>query len=138
MCSGLFVAGRAIAVNPHASAAIAISSTLSSVSVPCSQSSSTQSKPNAPIISTICGDGIITDTPNAGSPAASLAFMRLGFISAVALRKLGSPDPLRWFVGNSRSRPSKRERRKNSSVAAVITGSMPSSRITSLTCTISW
>jgi hypothetical protein len=65
---------------PQASAAIAISSTLSSVSVPCSQSSSTQSKPAAPIISTICGEGIITDTPNTGSPARSFSFIRFGFI----------------------------------------------------------
>jgi len=43
----LRVGGRAIGVIPQASAAIAISSTLSSVSVPCSQSSSTQSKPAA-------------------------------------------------------------------------------------------
>ena len=87
MCSALRVAGRAIAVMPLASAAIAISSTLSSVSVPCSQSSSTQSKPNAPSISTICGEGIMTDTPNTGSPARSFSFMRFVFISFSVARE---------------------------------------------------
>ena len=80
MCSGLLVTGRAMAVIPEASAAIAISSTLSSVSVPCSQSSSTQSKPAAAIISTICGDGIITETPKTGSPARSFSFIGLRFM----------------------------------------------------------
>jgi hypothetical protein len=80
MCSGLLVTGRAIAVMPDASAAIAINSTLSSVSVPCSQSSSTQSKPAAATISTICGDGIITETPNTGSPARSFSFIAFLFI----------------------------------------------------------
>src|SRR5688572_26774107 len=93
MCSGLFVIGRAIAVMPQASAAIAISSTLSSVSVPCSQSSSTQSKPAAPIISTICGDGIITETPNTGSPARSFSFMRFFFISPSLLKSLSARRP---------------------------------------------
>jgi hypothetical protein len=80
MCSGLRLTGRAIAVMPQASAAIAISSTLSRVRVPCSQSSSTQWKPAAPIISTICGEGIITETPNTGSPARSFSFIWLRFI----------------------------------------------------------
>lgn len=66
MASGLAVAGRAIGVMPLASAAITISSTLSREIVPCSQSINTHSNPSRPIMSTICGDGIITDTPNAG------------------------------------------------------------------------
>ena len=54
-------------------------------SEPCSQSSSTQSKPAWPSISTICGDGNITEQPSAGSPAAAAsAFMRFGFIDTVA------------------------------------------------------
>ena len=65
---------------PLASADIAISSTLSMVRVPCSQSSSTQSKPAAATISTICGDGIITETPNTGSPARSFSFILFRFM----------------------------------------------------------
>ena len=59
---------------------MAITSTSDSDSEPCSQSSSTQSKPAKPNISTICGDGNITEQPSAGCPASSLAFMRFGFI----------------------------------------------------------
>jgi len=85
-----FVCGRAMAVIPTASAAMAITSTSDSDSEPCSQSSSTQSKPAKPNISTICGDGNITEQPSAGCPASSLAFMRFGFIRP--LRRQINPE----------------------------------------------
>lgn len=44
---------------------------------PCSQSISTQSKPIPAADSTICGEGIITESPNAGSPAAKRSFILL-------------------------------------------------------------
>jgi hypothetical protein len=66
MASGLFTVGRAMGVMPAASAAMAISSTLSGEREPCSQSRRTQSNPSRPTISTICGEGNITDTPSAG------------------------------------------------------------------------
>jgi hypothetical protein len=81
MCSALRLTGRAIAVMPLASAAMAISSTLSSVSVPCSQSRSTQSNPAAATISTIWGEGIITETPYAGCPARSFSFITFRFMA---------------------------------------------------------
>jgi hypothetical protein len=63
-----------------ASAAMIISSMLSSEMVPCSQSIKTQSNPNLPIISTTWGDGIITDTPNAGWPDSNPSFILFFFI----------------------------------------------------------
>ena len=68
-------------VMPTASHAIAISSTSAGPMLPCSQSISTQSKPAMPSISTICGEGNITEQPNAGSPRAIFSFMRLGFMA---------------------------------------------------------
>ena len=54
-----FLVGLGLWIDPlisYACAAIAISSTVSRLIVPCSQSISTQSKPRRPAISTICGD----------------------------------------------------------------------------------
>ena len=68
--------GRAIAVMPTASAAIDINSISAGPMEPCSQSSSTQSKPAWPTISTICGEGNMIDTPKAGSPRAIFSFIR--------------------------------------------------------------
>src|SRR5215472_4824195 len=76
------VLGRAMGVMPAASQAIAISSTSLAEMLPCSQSMSTQSKPAHPNISTICGEGNMTEQPSAGSPRAILSFMRLAFIAA--------------------------------------------------------
>src|SRR5262249_8756119 len=76
------VLGRAMGVMPAASQAIAISSTSLAPMLPCSQSMSTQSKPAHPNISTICGEGNMTEQPGAGSPRAILPFMRLAFITA--------------------------------------------------------
>ena len=64
-------------VMPAVSAAMTINSTLSREIDPCSQSIRTQSKPSRPTMSTMCGDGNMTETPNAGSPDRSLRFMRL-------------------------------------------------------------
>ena len=60
---------------PAASAAIAINSTLSTEIDPCSQSINAQSNPIRPTISTTCGEGNITDTPNAGSPPNNFRFI---------------------------------------------------------------
>ena len=49
---------------------------------PCSQSISTQSKPSRPMMSTMWGDGNITETPNAGLPDRSLCFIWLGSMGA--------------------------------------------------------
>ncbi len=69
--------GRTIGVIPTASAAMIMSSAVSSVMVPCSISISTQSKPAWPAISTICGDGIMMEHPKAGSPAVNIALIAL-------------------------------------------------------------
>jgi hypothetical protein len=87
------VRGRTIGVMPLASAAMIISSADSRVMVPCSQSISTQSNPAPAAISTSCGEGIITDMPSAGCPAASFAFIALGRIMLrFAASAAPSPD----------------------------------------------
>ena len=68
-------------VTPAVSAAMTMSSTLSSEMEPCSQSMRIQSKPSRPTMSTTWGDGNMTETPNAGCPESSLLFMRLGIIA---------------------------------------------------------
>ena len=80
------VFGRAIGVMPTASQAIAISSMSAGPMLPCSQSIRTQSKPAMPSISTICGEGNITEQPSAASPRAIFSFMRLGFIAKSSYR----------------------------------------------------
>src|SRR5215831_16845063 len=87
MSLGALVLGRAMGVMPAASQAIAISSTSLAEMLPCSQSMSTQSNPAHPNISTICGEGNMTEQPRAGSPRAILSFMRLGFMAARLLLK---------------------------------------------------
>src|SRR5262245_11990925 len=91
--------GRTMGVTPLDSAAMIMSSTVSSVMVPCSQSISTQSKPRPPAISTSCGEGIITESPKAGLPAANLAFIAFGRIE-----DLHSPhlDPLAQHLPDRR------------------------------------
>ena len=72
---------------PASSASIAMVAMLSVDLEPCSQSIMTQSKPRLPTISTICGEGNITDTPKAGSPAFSFSF------NLFAITRLYGTDP---------------------------------------------
>ena len=91
IASNPLTGGLAMGVTPAVSAAMTMSSTLSIPIDPCSQSMSTQSKPSRPTMSTIWGDGIMTETPNAGSPDRSLRFMRLVVIVGIRLK-----DRLMW------------------------------------------
>ena len=68
-------------VMPLDSAAITIVCNVSGEMAPCSKSISTHRTRVAPnAISTICGDGIITERPNTGCPAANFSFILLGSI----------------------------------------------------------
>src|SRR5688572_8459479 len=82
MSAALLLCGRTIGVMPEASAAITICSIVSRPMVPCSQSMSTQSKPMPAAISTICADGIITESPKAGCPEVKRIFIWLVCMAA--------------------------------------------------------
>ena len=71
--SGALLWGRPIAVIPLASAAMAMTSTSERDKLPCSQSSSTQSKPACASISTSWGQGNMIEQPNAGLPRCSFS-----------------------------------------------------------------
>ena len=86
MASNPLTGGLAMGVTPAVSAAMTMSSTLSTEIDPCSQSISTQSKPSRPTMSTMCGDGNMIETPNAGSPTRSFCFMRFGFMVSIRLK----------------------------------------------------
>ena len=81
---GSFVVTRTIGVTPRGSMARQRSSTWLGWSVPCSASKTRKSQPSSATYSMSDGSAVRTKAPNAGSPAASFAFVAFCSMTALA------------------------------------------------------